>query len=110
MWEECSAKKKLKGKDSITKLYDHLGPVPDFKQESYSENLGNRGRLYGFCNRSLFPQIEYVTREEILDSDAILIVTEWDEFNHLDYKGKIVIDGRRVAKAREARIYEGVCW
>jgi len=58
----------------------------------------------------LFPQIEYVTKEEVLNSDAILIVTEWEEFNHLDYTGKIVIDGRRVAKAREARIYEGVCW
>ena len=58
----------------------------------------------------LFPQIEYVTREEVLNCDAILIVTEWEEFNHLDYKGKIVIDGRRVDKAREARIYEGVCW
>jgi len=58
----------------------------------------------------LFPQIEYVTKEEVLNSDAILIVTEWEEFNHLHYKGKIVIDGRRVAKAREARIYEGVCW
>lgn len=58
----------------------------------------------------LFPQIEYVTKEEVLNSDAILIVTEWEEFNHLDYKGKIVIDGRRIAKAREARIYEGVCW
>jgi len=58
----------------------------------------------------LFPQIAYVTKEEVLNSDAILIVTEWEEFNSLDYKGKIVIDGRRVAKAREARIYEGICW
>lgn len=58
----------------------------------------------------LFPQIEYVNKEEVLNSDAILIITEWEEFNNLDYKGKIVIDGRRVAKAREARIYEGVCW
>ncbi|MFC1907123.1 UDP-glucose dehydrogenase family protein [Chloroflexota bacterium] len=58
----------------------------------------------------LFPQIDYVTKEEVLNSDAILIVTEWEEFNNLNYKGKIVIDGRRVATAREARIYEGVCW
>ena len=58
----------------------------------------------------LFPQIEYVNKEEVLNCDAILIVTEWEEFNNLDYKGKIVIDGRRVDKAREARIYEGVCW
>jgi len=58
----------------------------------------------------LFPQIEYVTKEEVLDSDAILIVTEWEEFNKLDYKGKVVVDGRRIVKAREARIYEGICW
>jgi len=58
----------------------------------------------------LFSQIEYVSKEEVLNSGAILIVTEWEEFNHLDYRGKIVIDGRRIAKAREARIYEGVCW
>ncbi len=58
----------------------------------------------------LYPQIQYVTKEEVLNSDAILIVTEWGEFNNLDYRGKVVIDGRRVAKAREARIYEGVCW
>ena len=58
----------------------------------------------------LFPQIDYVSKEEVLDSDAILIVTEWEEFNNLDYKGRIVIDGRRVAKASEARVYEGVCW
>lgn len=58
----------------------------------------------------LFPQIEYVSREEVLDSDAILIVTEWEEFRHLDYTGKIVIDGRGIIKAREARIYEGICW
>ncbi len=58
----------------------------------------------------LFPQIDYVTKEEVLNSDAILIITEWEEFNNLDYKGKIVIDGRRVSKAKEARIYEGICW
>jgi len=60
--------------------------------------------------RRLFPQIEYVTREEALNSDAILIITEWQEFNNLDYRGKIVIDGRRITRAMEAKIYEGVCW
>ncbi len=58
----------------------------------------------------LFPQIEYVAREEVLRCDAVLIITEWEEFDDLDYTGKIVIDGRRIPKAREARIYEGVCW
>jgi len=60
--------------------------------------------------RKLFPEIEYTTPEGVLTCDAILIVTEWEEFEHLDYSGKIVIDGRRILKAREARIYEGVCW
>lgn len=60
--------------------------------------------------KRLFPQIEYTTPRGVLTCDAILIMTEWEEFEHLDYKGKIVIDGRRVAKAREASIYEGICW
>jgi len=60
--------------------------------------------------KTLFPQIEYVTKEEVLNSDAVLILTEWAEFNKLDYSGKIVIDGRRVLRAKEARIYEGICW
>jgi UDPglucose 6-dehydrogenase len=60
--------------------------------------------------RKLFPDVEYLSAEEVLDSDAVLIVTEWEEFEHLDYRGRIVIDGRRVRKAEEARIYEGVCW
>jgi UDPglucose 6-dehydrogenase len=60
--------------------------------------------------KTLFPQIEYVTADEVLDSNAILILTEWSEFSRLDYSDKIVIDGRRVPKAKEARIYEGVCW
>ena len=60
--------------------------------------------------KRLFPQIEYVSKEDILSCDAILIITEWEEFNSLDYRGKIVIDGRRILKAKEARIYEGICW
>jgi UDPglucose 6-dehydrogenase len=40
-----------------------------------------------------------------------LIVTEWEEFEDLDYNGKLVIDGRRIRKAQqEAAIYEGLCW
>lgn len=58
----------------------------------------------------LFPQIIYGTAEEVLNSDAIILITEWEEFNKLNYKGKIVIDGRRLLKAREAKVYEGICW
>lgn len=43
--------------------------------------------------------------------DNVLIITEWDEYKKVDlYKGKIVIDGRRVEEARAAKYYEGVCW
>jgi UDPglucose 6-dehydrogenase len=61
---------------------------------------------------SLFPEIEYASSAEIvLAADAVLITTEWEEFEHLNYSGKTVIDGRRiVAASRTADIYEGVCW
>lgn len=57
-----------------------------------------------------FPGVSCVGPEEVLRCDAVLIVTEWEEFERLDYRDRIVIDGRGIAKAREARIYEGVCW
>jgi UDPglucose 6-dehydrogenase len=56
------------------------------------------------------PKVMRANKVEIMDSDAVLILTEWEEFKELDYRGKTVIDGRRIEKAREARIYEGVCW
>lgn len=61
--------------------------------------------------KELFPQLVCTSPDEVLTTDAVLIVTEWPEFEDLNYTGKIVIDGRRVEKAkREAAIYEGVCW
>lgn len=62
--------------------------------------------------RHLFPDISYAeTAKDVLNADAVLIVTEWKEFETLDYRGKTVIDGRRIGKARkEAATYEGVCW
>ncbi len=61
---------------------------------------------------ALFPEIEYASSAEIvLAADAVLITTEWEEFEHLNYSGKTVIDGRRIAAAsRTAEVYEGVCW
>ncbi len=62
--------------------------------------------------KELFPSITYCTnREHVLNSDAVLILTEWKEFEDMDYSGNIVIDGRRVRKAIETAMhYEGVCW
>lgn len=76
---------------AYVKVYDPVA-MPNFKRE---------------C-----PDLTYAASvSEVMDSDAILIVTEWTEFESLDYHGKLVIDGRRIEKARkEAAIYEGVCW
>jgi UDPglucose 6-dehydrogenase len=60
--------------------------------------------------KKLFPDVQYCSPEEVLTSDAILILTEWDEFKKFDYSGKIVIDGRRIDEAKKAKIYEGVGW
>ena len=63
------------------------------------------------CFKEIFPQITYVSSaKEVLNSDAVLIVTKWNEFTKLDYNGKVVIDGRKLKEAETARIYEGVCW
>jgi UDPglucose 6-dehydrogenase len=61
--------------------------------------------------KTIYPQITYcLSAEEVLSSDAVLIVTKWKEFDMLDYTGKLVIDGRRLTEAKTAGIYEGVCW
>jgi UDPglucose 6-dehydrogenase len=50
----------------------------------------------------------------IMDSDCVLIVTEWEEFrDETLYTGKTVIDGRRALNPRKADSvcdYQGVCW
>ena len=61
--------------------------------------------------RKLYPQIDYVpTAADALAADAVLITTEWKEFESLNYSGKVVIDGRRIERAREGSTYNGVCW
>ena len=61
--------------------------------------------------KTLYPTIEYCKKAtDVLSSDAILITTKWKEFTTLDFQGKIVIDGRRLDSAKNAKIYEGVCW
>ena len=60
----------------------------------------------------LYPQITYASsaKELLRQTDTILITTEWEEFEMLDYSNKFVIDGRRVKMAEKGSIYEGVCW
>jgi UDPglucose 6-dehydrogenase len=83
--------RQLKDKGALVIAYDPIAMVPF---------------------RKIFPAIDYAaSAQDVLIADAVMIITEWDEFNDLDYTGKIVVDGRRIDRAREtARIYEGVCW
>lgn len=61
--------------------------------------------------KALFPTIQYCQNAtDVLSADAVLITTKWKEFTTLNYEDKLVIDGRRITKAKNAKIYEGVCW
>jgi len=66
--------------------------------------------------RRVFPTISYYNsaKEALEGAEACLVVTEWEEFKKLDsdfgvMKNKIVIDGRRIIKAKSID-YEGLCW
>ncbi|AKB83903.1 UDP-glucose dehydrogenase [Methanosarcina barkeri 3] len=66
--------------------------------------------------KRIFPTIEYSekAKDALKSADACLVMTEWDEFNKLDsefegMKEKIVIDGRRIVKAKNIDC-EGLCW
>ncbi len=68
--------------------------------------------------RKEFPGVEYCmsARAAIQDSDACLLLTEWDEVRRLtndDFrlmKGNIVIEGRRMLDPSNVSGFEGVCW
>jgi len=61
--------------------------------------------------QKLYPQIQYCdSANKVLEADAVLILTKWDEFKKLDFTDKIVIDGRNLKEAKNAKIYEGICW
>lgn len=67
--------------------------------------------------KEIIPEGENLTylenaQEAINKSDIVLIATEWPRFADLDYKDKIVIDGRNVIPKEKRRNldYEGVCW
>jgi UDPglucose 6-dehydrogenase len=66
--------------------------------------------------KRIFPTIEYSNsaKDALKGADACLVMTEWEEFKQLDsefeaMKEKIVIDGRRIIKAKNID-YEGLCW
>jgi len=65
----------------------------------------------------IFPENEklrYIEdpQEAIDKSDIVLLLTEWPHFRKLDFKDKLVVDGRNVIpkEQREGLNYEGICW
>jgi UDPglucose 6-dehydrogenase len=95
---------------------DDVREAPSLKVVSHLLRMGAKVRAYdpkaADNFKKYFPNIEYcASARAVLDSDAVLILTEWQEFEKLDYSGKIVVDGRGVEAARKtAKAYEGVCW
>lgn len=60
----------------------------------------------------LYPEIDYRhSGQDVVDaSDIILILTNWKEFSDLNYRGKIVVDGRDIVTKEKCEEYEGICW
>ena len=56
----------------------------------------------------LLLKLYHLSANDVLNFNTIL--TKWEEFKKLDYKGKIVIDGQRLKVAENAEICEGVYW
>jgi UDPglucose 6-dehydrogenase len=51
--------------------------------------------------------------DSLKDSDLALVVTDWKEFESLDYSrmnSKVVVDSRNIVKNRGEVDYEGLCW
>lgn len=65
--------------------------------------------------KKIFPDIIYCkSKEEALENaDACLILTEWKEFEEIDFskmRNKLVIEGRRILKTKEGIKYDAICW
>ena len=52
-------------------------------------------------------------KDALKDAEIAFIVTEWKEFENVDFSGmknKIVLDARNILKKRDGIDYEGLCW
>ncbi|MCX6817623.1 MAG: UDP-glucose/GDP-mannose dehydrogenase family protein [Candidatus Aenigmarchaeota archaeon] len=68
--------------------------------------------------RKIHPSVDYMksAREALENSDACIVVTEWDEFKKLtdaDFskmKSKVILEGRRILDRTKVSKFEGICW
>jgi UDPglucose 6-dehydrogenase len=81
--------------------------------EKGAEVYANDPKALDNARRILGDKVKLVENpQELIDMvEAVVIATEWSEYENLSYKDKIVVDGRRVEEARRtAKVYEGLCW
>jgi UDPglucose 6-dehydrogenase len=81
--------------------------------EKGAEVYANDPKALDNARRLLGDKVKLVENpQELIDIvEAVVIATEWSEYENLNYKDKIVVDGRRVERARRtAKVYEGLCW
>jgi len=59
-----------------------------------------------------FEEVEYAGsgEEAVMDADAVVVATDWGEFEGLDVGKAFVVDGRRVDMDVNDEAYEGLCW
>ncbi len=68
--------------------------------------------------QKVFPNVEYAenVKDAIKDSDACLIVTEWEEFRNLEekdfetMKNRLILEGRRILSRDKVSSFDGICW
>ena len=68
--------------------------------------------------RKVHPSVDYMksAREALENSDACIIVTEWEEFKKLtdaDFakmKSRVILEGRRILDRAKVSKFEGICW
>ncbi len=78
-----------------------------------SELKKKNAKITAYDPKSRIPDVDFSESAQKLveESDAVVIVSDWDEFSGLDYGEKIVIDGRNVVpKKKRGSNYEGICW
>lgn len=63
--------------------------------------------------KRIFSGVDYFdSAQKLIDeSDVIFVLTEWEHFSKLDFKDKMVFDGRNIFKnSPKPKNYEGICW
>ena len=78
----------------------YAGKKTEFKKRKSFLHVKVKNNMFAFDN----------SVRAVIMIEQLKHIIEWDEFNRLDYRGNIVINVKRVLKAEEAFLCEGLCW